>query len=129
MFIPSPEEVRKATADGLSIVCATCRWYWKARQSGIEGHQCAAQKPCHGPISGGVFPEYDGPITDFANLCFVCGKRSRYGIAVKGNIRVIGVCDAHLHLMKDRLPGVDFKGKAPPPSPKTLEEILMGEDP
>lgn len=128
-FIPPLGEVRLVMADGLSFVCATCRHYWEARKNGVPGHQCAATNPCGSPLRKDVFSEYDGPLRDdLMNICFVCGERSKYGLAVKGKKKVVGVCLEHLKMFKGALGDVGVEGGVPDLSPKTLSEILAAED-
>lgn len=119
------KKVAKAVSKGLSIVCATCSWYWKARDAGIPGDRCAAEKPCGGPLSGLVFPEYDGPITQFSGICFVCGNPPDYGVWVNGDLA--GVCDTHFRVFEWARDDIRILG-GPKSREKTLAE-LMEEEP
>jgi len=98
------EMVRAAVANGLSVICATCGRYWDGRRKGLPGSKCSVVKPCGSPIVRLTFPEYVGPITNFARMCFVCGGDSAYGLRVGASERVIGVCKQHVRMLKDVQP-------------------------
>ena len=87
-----PKGVEAEMRRGLSIVCATCRKYWRAKDAGLAG--CGEK--CFGPISGGNFAEYDGELPDLERWCFVCGADSVYALQVGQEKRRVGVCQAHL---------------------------------
>lgn len=94
-----PKNAAMAMADGLSAVCATCTKYWEAKDKGLSG---CNQPECRGPIGGGVFKDYDGPLKDaLARICFVCGSPSKYGIKVSGFQRIIGACKDHISYVRD----------------------------
>jgi hypothetical protein len=103
-----PTKVAIAVSSGLSIVCATCENYWRARDLAKPGDQCMATEPCGSPIAGDVFHQYVGPMSQFDEWCFVCGSPSTQALRVKGFVRVIGCCNAHVHLVRDMRP----EGKA-----------------
>jgi hypothetical protein len=96
-----PTKVAVAIAGGLSAVCASCERYWAAREGGLPGHLCGTKTGCGSPMVGDVFHEYEGPMKgSLRNWCFVCGSKSRFGIKVRGKLGVIGVCEAHVHYVK-----------------------------
>jgi len=88
--------VGQAIASGVSIVCATCKRYWEGRERGLPDPKCTAARPCGSPLAALTFPEYDGPMTDFARWCFVCGGHATKGVKVREEPRVIGMCDEHV---------------------------------
>jgi len=88
-----------AVKNGVSPVCATCKWYWEGRERGMPDPQCTRQGQCGGPFAGRTFPEYDGPITDFTQWCFVCAARATKAIKIGEKLRLIGVCDAHVEML------------------------------
>lgn len=92
----NPAKIGNAVSKGLSIVCATCKHYWKARDTGVPGDKCLSKKPCSSPLGGGDFREYDGPITDLTRWCFVCGDSSNYAVSCGESFRPVGVCSTHL---------------------------------
>jgi hypothetical protein len=97
-----PTKVAVAMASGLSVVCATCKRYWDARDRGVPGNSCASTSKCGSPLSGDDFHEYDGPMKGSLHLwCFVCGEKSRFGIRVKGKLNVIGACEKHITYVKE----------------------------
>lgn len=100
----NPAKVGLAVSSGLSMVCATCQKYWTARERGIPEPKCLAVDGCCSPIGGGDFHEYEGPITDFARWCFVCGLESRYGIKAGSRPRVVGVCSDHVKWLAELEP-------------------------
>jgi len=100
----SAASVALAMASGLSIVCATCEKYHQARSKGIANGACLAVDNCGSPIAGDTFHEYQGPITQFDSLCFVCGARPTHALRVKGHVRVIGACATHVELVKQLKP-------------------------
>lgn len=81
---------------GVSIVCATCKRYWEGRARRLPEPKCTAVRPCGSPLAALTFPEYDGPMTDFAQWCFVCGGRATKGVKVREESRIIGMCDEHV---------------------------------
>lgn len=85
---------------GLSIVCATCRKYWKGKDAGLAG--CGVS--CCGPIGGKDFPEYDGDLPDLTRWCFVCGEDSYYALQVGQSERRVGVCQVHVSHLHEMVP-------------------------
>jgi len=105
--------VGQAIASGVSIVCATCRRYWAGRERGLPGSKCTAAKPCGSPFAALTFPEYDGPIRDFTQWCFVCGARATKGVRVREEPRVIGMCDEHVKMLGEVEPvGLSLNGES-----------------
>lgn len=86
------EKMRAAVAGGLSIVCATCARYWEGRAAELPDPGCTAAGPCSGPLGGGSFERYDGPITDFTRWCFKCGADATAAVRVAGTEKSFGVC-------------------------------------
>lgn len=104
--------VSAAIQRGVSVVCATCSRYWAGRERGLPDPQCTVEKPCGSPFAGLTFPEYEGPITDFAQFCFVCGSRAAHGVKVREEPRVIGMCSAHVQLLGQLEPvGLKLNGR------------------
>jgi len=99
-----PVKIAAAVSSGLSIVCATCEKYWGARDREPDGASCLAVDGCGSPIAGDVFHEYRGPMTQFDSFCFVCGDRAAHAVRVNTHVRVIGVCSAHVQLVKTLKP-------------------------
>lgn len=92
-------------AQGLSAVCATCQRYWEARDRGIPGDACTTKIKCGSPIAGDVFSDYDGPLKSALHLwCFVCAKRSDFGIQVTGRVGSVGICKDHIHYVEHLRP-------------------------
>jgi hypothetical protein len=95
-----PNKVMGAVQKGLSIVCATCRHYWRAKDAGLDG--CG--KTCAGPISGDNFPLYDGELPDLLRFCFVCGRDSEHALQIGQKPKKVGVCAVHLNFLTELLP-------------------------
>jgi hypothetical protein len=85
-----------AVANGLNVACATCTHYWNAVDRQLEN---CGQK-CGGPMSGGTFEKYNGPITDFSVICFVCGDKATHAIRAQSHVRVLGCCEKHIDVVK-----------------------------
>jgi hypothetical protein len=83
---------------GLSYVCAMCYRWRDARKQGRK--VCSAKdgvNSCFGPIYGGTFDRYVGPLDflDWKTFCFVCGEKSDYVVKFYGNDKGIGICKKH----------------------------------
>ena len=92
------DKVAAVIAKGLNTVCATCENYWKAHDLGLS--KCLAKDGCGGPMSGGDFHEYKGPMNQFDQFCFVCGNKPTHAIRVSNSVRVIGCCSEHVEMVK-----------------------------
>lgn len=97
MKITPDARIRLLVSQGLSFVCATCKRWAEAEERGLE--RCTATAPCGSPIAGDSFHLYEGPITAFTQLCFVCGETPKVGIRVKGQMRILAVCEKHQEYM------------------------------
>jgi len=86
-------------AQGYAFVCATCEKLHRAHNSGFtDGCEAALSgKDCAGPIVGGNFPLYEGPLTKeaLATMCFRCGKEADIAVQPKTGGQMIGACKAH----------------------------------
>lgn len=99
-----PVQIALGMSTGLSAVCSTCSLYWEARSRGIPAPKCLAKDGCGSPLAGDDFHEYKGPITDFRQWCFVCGKQPKFGVRVNNSLRVVGVCEEHRALLDQLKP-------------------------
>lgn len=96
-----PVKVIQAMQTGLSAVCASCPKYWGARDRGLPGDKCLAQRPCGSPLAGDDFSEYSGDLKFVLDkFCFVCGEKSHYGVRAKNRNRVIGICEEHFPMLQ-----------------------------
>ncbi len=106
-----PKLIVEAMQQGVGFVCAHCDKFWEGARNGL--HHCMAaeqRKPCVGPISGGTFPEYSGPLEEvMSDHCFVCGHRATHSVIHQGAVdsRKVGVCDTHLEWLRDYSVGGD----------------------
>jgi hypothetical protein len=90
----------KLRSQGVGFVCACCE---KLRRRAVRGLLCCEAaidgKDCCGPISGGFFPLYEGPLTrrTIATTCFVCGDKATKVLVVHhGEGEYVGACDCHI---------------------------------
>lgn len=97
-------KIATAVTGGLSIVCSTCKRYWEGRDKGLPEPKCTAVDGCGSPLIGDDFHEYDGPISDLARWCFVCGSESKFGIRVGTRPRITGVCKEHAKWLGELIP-------------------------
>ena len=102
-------KIEKVVAAGTSIVCATCRHFWEARDKSRPN--CGEK--CGGPIAGKDFPQYKGPLNGdrLRDWCFVCGQDSGYGLKIPESSRIIGVCEAHLEYLVRLRPSKDTRSR------------------
>lgn len=90
------DDVAIAIQSGVSAVCAMCVNYWNAVDNGAP----SCGKRCGGPMSGGDFDKYEGPVTDLSQMCFVCSAPPTNLIRAKNRLRVLGCCDSHIDTVK-----------------------------
>lgn len=90
-----------AVASGLSVVCATCTKYWRARDAGIPGDRCLSETGCGSPLAGKAFHDYEGPIRNFESWCFVCGQPSTHAARHDRSGKMFGLCKEHLVYVRD----------------------------
>lgn len=104
----NPFKVALAVQHGLSTVCATCQRYWEARDKGVPDDRCTSTTNCGSPLAGDDFHDYDGPIVDFSQWCFICGEEPSCFLEKPGSKRVFGVCDKHKYVLASLTPvGMD----------------------
>lgn len=92
-------KIRQVVGDGLSPVCATCTWYWRARDLQLSRCSDLHNGDCGGPIAGLDFPLYDGPMERLDKFCFACAAPASLAIKTPGTGRLVGVCKEHLSLI------------------------------
>ena len=95
-----PTKVAIAVDSGVALVCAMCEHFWNAQDRGSG--DCG--QVCGGPMSGGTFDKYKGPITDFSAVCFVCGDTATHAVRATGSVRVLGCCKEHVDTVKSWKP-------------------------
>ena len=108
MPLPTVEEARKLSRNGLLFVCATCPKMFEGRALGKDG--CTGVN-CGSLISRKDFPEYTGSLTDFSGLCFVCGSED---VLIQAKLadsdRTFGLCNKHSEIIDSHI----YKQKAVP---------------
>ena len=115
---------------GLSPVCATCSHYWNGRDNGAPG---CGRVGCGGPVTGGSFPKYKGPMDDFrlAATCFMSGRDASFGVRAKGDVngRMLGIHEtmiASLAGMEGALPASPIILFAHDGQARLLQEVAAG---
>lgn len=88
--------ILKVMQDGVGFVCAHCERFWWGVDRGYGSCWAkAVGKDCSGPMGGGSFQEYEGPLKgNLCRFCFVCGKEPS-GVACTKHGKV-GVCRDHM---------------------------------
>ena len=89
------QAMKAAVARGVSLICASCDRYWEGRARDLPDDRCTATSGCCGPLAGGTFHEYQGPITDLTRWCFICGADAVSAVRKAGSERGVGVCKPH----------------------------------
>lgn len=85
---------KKSIENGLSGVCAWCDHHYHGQQEIICG-----QEECRGPLSNihihkigrKAFPCYSGPLSNFEDICFLCGKEADAATVKVDGVK-FGVC-------------------------------------
>ncbi len=89
--------------------CSTCNRLRAGLEQGIDGCTAPDEEPgmiCAGPLAGGVYPLYSGPLTpeSMRERCVFCGSHETVGhveVRVFGLPRRFGLCAKHLPRAKD----------------------------
>lgn len=105
------DDFQDARSKGVAFLCATCTRWAEGIDKGMsdaDGDQiCASAHSCHGPLEGGGFEEYDGPLQGYlSKFCHVCGGSATKAIAPKGVDRRVGVCNACLEMLRGLTPSI-----------------------
>jgi hypothetical protein len=79
-------------------------WFCTTCERLPAGGECD-QPICHGPIAGGWFPAYRGPLRkagDYAHQwCFMCGQPATAAVRVADHY--MGVCATHINHLRTRV--------------------------
>lgn len=99
---------------GIAFVCTTCKHWQEGADKGMVDSDgdpvCSRSSSCRGPLSGGSFEQYHGPLNGYmAKFCHVCGTMATKAISPKGDDSRVGVCDACLEVIKGLAPAVPGK--------------------
>jgi len=91
----------EAATKKLSIFCATCARYWRAREQGLEDTKCLSPGFCASPLGGDEFTHYKGmlPRDGYGRWCFVCGHKAHFALRAHGSDKVFGVCQDHVEVI------------------------------
>lgn len=104
-----PREVSAAMRNGLSAVCATCDKYWNARDQKVPDGRCLSTDGCGSPIAGDDFHEYSGPLGSLEKICFVCGGTPKGVVRARGKLRLVGICEGHIPMLRELRPKNAYK--------------------
>lgn len=95
-----PKRAMVARAEhGICFICSMCeRWHMGDEanlRDAFGDRRCSQEDDCAGPVWGGTFHEYKGPLKGYkTHWCYLCGKESTHLLAPKGNTSdPIGVCE------------------------------------
>ena len=105
LFTIGAEDVAAAMRAGFSFVCAMCVKLHAGKEAfGAKDWklvQCLGES-CHGPMGGGGFAEYNGPLgaVNLPQYCFRCGREADAAVESIKDKRMVGVCKKHLKLLK-----------------------------
>jgi hypothetical protein len=117
MKLPTVEEARKLSRNGLLFVCATCPKMAEGRALGKDGCTGVA---CGSLISRKDFPEYSGSLEDFSALCFVCGSEDvLINAKLADSSRTFGLCNKHSEIIDSHI----YKQK--PVAPELVERKVI----
>jgi len=94
------KKIKDAMNVGLSFVCAACTRWHDGVEKGVKDHEgdqmCTHFRVCFGPMSGGSFDYYNGPLsTSLVRFCYVCGNEADKAIEPQvPNGKRIGCCSS-----------------------------------
>lgn len=111
LSIFTEDDAQAARACGFTFVCSMCVKLHAGRRrenASWEKARCVGRN-CTGPIGGGSYPEYEGPLKEtsaFGNHCWACGKESPESFISSNRPghdsgRLIGCCTEHLKLIRE----------------------------
>lgn len=111
LSIFSEEDVRAAREAGFTQVCSMCVKLHAAHRrykTAWDKVKCLGKR-CMGPLGGGSYPEYEGPLKEtnaFANHCWCCGKENPDHFIQSNRPghdrgRLLGCCSEHLKLIQE----------------------------
>lgn len=99
-------KAQKARMDGVCFLCSMCERWHEGMDQGLkdafgEG-RCAQSDDCKGPVWGGTFHEYKGPMSGHKlKWCYLCGEESSHALAPKASTGdPVGVCTKCLEEVK-----------------------------
>lgn len=92
------EVIKKVDDQKICFLCSTCLHYHEGEDRELKddsGQQVCSNLACCGPIWGGGFDYYEGPIKGYLHKwCYLCGRESDKVIFATNQIAPakIGVC-------------------------------------
>lgn len=105
------EAIESAMKDHYTFICATCPKLHALRSRGKSG--CLGNiggRSCSGPMAGGSYPEYSGPLAkDMTARCFLTGADSTGAVEMPDG-KLIGVSELAISAL-----GTYTKGGERPP--------------
>jgi hypothetical protein len=105
------ESITARMREGYTFICATCPHLHRSKDQGLE--TCFGNmngKTCCGPMAGGCYPEYVGPLKgSMTSRCFLTGAESIGAVDIRGVL--IGVSEKAIDVLSRYSPR---GGTAPP---------------
>ena len=111
----SEEAIRAGESLDLNFICIMCK-HWSLAYEWVRCKKGRAltrkefrelncnKENCHGPILGGIFDKYDGPLEGcMVDFCYLCGARAIYFIE-RSNVNSvwsIGICADHINVLNE----------------------------
>jgi len=99
-------KIAQAKANGVCFVCRTCLRYHEGEMRGLHKKfgeiRCTSKGDCCGPVGGGSFDEYEGPLKGYLwKYCYLCGEKVKWVLKAKTKgAKPIGCCDKCLEHVK-----------------------------
>ena len=99
-MILDKNRILMARTQGVCFVCSLCQRWYEGEDRGftdvIGDTRCASKNGCCGPVWGGSFLEYTGPLAGYLHkYCYLCGKDASHAVRAKGIQVPIGLCKEH----------------------------------
>jgi len=98
--------ILSARAQGICFICSMCKHWHEGEDQGLKDEVgetiCNSTNGCCGPIWGGDFNEYTGPLGIYKHKhCYLCGESSTHHIWAKNKqASKLGVCKKHSEKVK-----------------------------
>ncbi len=95
------KKIAMARADGVCFMCSMCSHWHDGESQGLMDDlddTVCTEKDCRGPVWGGSFPRYNGPISGYKhNHCYLCGEAATHHVWANGKEGdKIGLCKEHV---------------------------------
>lgn len=114
-MILNKDRILAARAQGVCFVCSLCQRWYEGEDRGLTDvvgdTRCSSMNGCCGPVWGGYFQEYTGPLGGYLHkYCYLCGKDATHVARANGFYVPIGLCKKHAIEIKRVTAREDPKG-------------------